>query len=248
MRRIIGAAAIIVGVITLTAGVAAAHDVTPDSGSQCTSPTTGEIKFNATNMGSEVRDIFVYLNGNLVGSLLDFTGNGSHKVDITVPAGLTGDVTFTWSTDAVSHPPANIVVNWDKPKCQPEVTTTTTATTLATTTTEGTTTTLATTTTVGQTTTTAATTTVGTCAPLCAGQFGTTTTVPETTTTAAQTTTVAPTTIPETTAVDQTVPAPVVTPEPELPHTGSETLPAILVGLALSGAGVGLVAAGKRRG
>lgn len=111
-------------------------------------------------------------------------------------------------------------------------TTTAATTTTGATTTAAATTTQGTTTTTGQTTTTAATTTVpqttttaGSCAPLCAGQFGTTTTVPATTTTVPATTTTAPaatTTVPAVTTTVGPAPEAVVTTTPaELPHTGA---------------------------
>jgi hypothetical protein len=143
-------------------------------------------------------------------------------------------------------------------------TTTSPSTTLATTTTGATTTVCAectidtqaiTTTTAATTTTTATTlpqttTTAGSCAPLCAGQFGTTTTTAPTTTTvaptttAAPTTTVAPTTIPDTTAADQTVPGPAAsmsTPT-QLPVTGGNFWWLILFGSCMTALGLLIVA------
>jgi hypothetical protein len=266
--KLLAAAAAVL--LTLGAAQAAdAHDVTPDNGSQCTSQTTGVVKFVAQNMGSEVRSIHVFLNGVEVGSLLNFTGNGSKFVNITVPPQPAQDITFTWTTDAVAHGSSSIVIDWSKPKCQPDPTTTT-STTIATTTTVQQTTTTAATTTVPETTTTAATTTVPETTTTTATTLLTTTTVPQTTTTVAQTTTTAPpcdvahqclcvdcnipsttvaTTVPQstTTVAATTVPStlipPVVEVAPEVPVKSSLPVTGALTGPELA-AGVALVLIG----
>lgn len=236
MRKIIGATLLALGTICTFSGVASAHDVTPDNGSQCTSPTTGEVKFVAANMGNEQRDIAVFLGAVKVGEVLNFTGNGSVKVNITVPQQPPQDIAFTWTTDAVAHGPSTILIDWSKPKCQPVVDTTiptTTPTTLPTTTTtvcveedengRPCVTTTTTATTLPTTTTLATTTTVPTTSssiPFCVPNTGVQClNIDPTTTTVAQSTTTtlpAATTVPEpsTTAPNRAVAPPSEPSEP----------------------------------
>lgn len=275
MKKALAALAVVLGGLISTTGLASAHDVTPDNGSQCTSPTTGEVKFVAQNMGNEVRDIFVFLNGVQVGQTLNFTGNGSVKVDITVPQQLPQDIAFTWTTDAVAHGPSTILIDWSKPKCQPVVDTTiptTTPTTLPTTTTTvcveedengrpcATTTTTATTLPT-TTTTTPQSTTTSSSIPFCVPNSGvqclnidpTTTTAPQQTTTST-TVAVSSSVVEEPTTTvnhDVVVPdEPTVEPVPEqedLPVTGGGSIPAAILGLTLVAGGLTALGFSRKR-
>jgi len=265
MRRLIGAAAIIVGVLIL--GLAAAGPATANGNPP---PNTNEVAYWCPSGG------------------VKYDLDGLNQTTFTVPAPPAGQ---SWSLLVLKagHTGEGGVVNENETFTDPVVgqsyshssgknishailcyggttttgATTTGATTTAPTTTQGSTTTVpcaededeCVTTTTAPTTTQATTTTlpVTTTAPFvtnpCPGsgcpQTTPPTTVATTPPTSAAVTTVAVTTIPDTTAVDQTVPPAVVTQAPELPHTGAMTVPEIAVGLLIGGAGLALLAASR---
>lgn len=199
--------------------------------------------------GSTGLALFTDLAGASTAHFLDSTNNQSGNFTIA-----SASMTFPSGTDitgfgnfVISHPPCGTTTTTTTTTTAAPTTTTTTTTTVAPTTT---TTTVAPTTTTTTTTTVAPTTTTTTVAPT------TTTTVGATTTTAAPTTTVAGTTTtvqvlseaPTTTLVASEAPVPTTIDRTgvQLPRTGGDAARNVILGLAILGLGLTLMALARR--